>query len=451
MTPPDTRVQVRPPWSRSGRPVPRRLLTPLRRFMQLEVASGSVLLAASVIALVWANLGTASYERVWTTGVTVAIGDWRITEDLLHVVNDGLMTIFFLVIGLEVKRELVLGELSTVRAALLPAFAALGGVIVPALIFVGMTAADGSAAGWGIPIATDVAFALAALAALGRRVPRSLMAFLLGVAVVDDVVAILVVALAYTSRLSPLWLALAGIGLLAMWIARELGVRHLGIYLLLGALVWYAVFRSGVHATIAGVAIALLTPVRPYEDPAAVSREAVLTADHTDDHSALPDGDARQWRRLAWLSREAISPLSRLEHALHPWSSFVVLPVFALANAGVVLDADSLRAAGRHPVALAAALALVVGKAVGLTAGTALAVRLGLSRLPRRARWRHIVGVGLLAGIGFTVSLFIAGLAYDDPALVSSAKLGVLTGSVAAAALGALTLRLVARRGGGGR
>jgi NhaA family Na+:H+ antiporter len=428
--------------------VPRLVLEPVRRFMQLEVASGSVLLAASLIALLWANVATSSYEDFWSTELTLTIGDWTVTEDLLHVVNDGLMTIFFLVIGLEVKRELVLGELSTVKAAVLPAFAAVGGVLVPALIFVALTAGSGASEGWGIPIATDVAFALAALAALGRRVPGSLMAFLLGVAVVDDIVAILVVAIAYTDGLDVVWLAAALLGLVAMWCARELHVRHIGVYLVLGLAVWFAVFESGVHATIAGVAIALLTPVRPFQAPAAVSREAVLTAEHTDDHPAIPDGDAHHWRRLDQLSREAVSPLARLEHALHPWSSFVVLPIFALANAGIVLDSGSFEAATESPVALAVALSLVLGKAIGLTAGVALAVRLGVSELPRAVRWPHVLGVGVLAGIGFTVSLFMTELAYGDPDLVDSAKLGVLAGSVVAAIAGALVLRL-AHRGDG--
>jgi Na+:H+ antiporter, NhaA family len=436
---------VRPPWSRTGRPVPRRVLRPIRQFMRLEVAGGVVLLAASVIALLWANLATGSYESFWATDVTLSVGDWSRTEDLLHVVNDGLMTIFFLVIGLEVKRELVLGELSSRQAALLPTFAALGGVIVPALIFTAMTVGSGDAEGWGIPIATDVAFALAALAALGRRVPTSLMAFLLGVAVVDDIVAIAVVAVVYTDQLHLAWLAAAAVGLVAMWSVRQLGVRHLGVYLVLGIAVWFAVFESGVHATIAGVAIALLTPARPFQSPAAVSREAVLTAERTDDHPTLPDGDAHQWRRLSSLAREAVSPLTRLEHALHPWSSFVVLPVFALANAGIVLDRAAIDAATESPVTAAVAVALVAGKAVGLTAGTALAVRLGLSHLPAGVRWAHVAGVGLLAGIGFTVSLFITELAYDDPALVDAAKLGVLAGSVTAAVAGTVALRLVRR------
>ena len=410
----------------------------------MEVAGGLVLLAASVLALVWANLATGAYLDFWSTELTVRVGDFAVTEDLQHVVNDGLMAIFFLVIGLEVKREVVAGELSSRQAALLPAFAALGGVVLPALIFIGLSGGGDAARGWGIPMATDVAFALAALAALGSRVPSALIAFLLGVAVIDDIVAILVVAVYYTDAVALGWLAAALCGLAAIYASQRLGIRYLGVYIVLGLVVWFATLESGVHATIAGVAIGLLTPIRPFQDPKAVSVEAIRTAEATDDAPDDPDADAAKWRRLSWLSREAISPLARVEHGLHPWSSFVVLPVFALANAGIVLDGASLRAAVETPVALAVALGLIFGKALGLTAGTALAVRLGLSSLPSGVRWAHIVGVGALAGIGFTVSLFITELAYVDADVIAAAKIGVLGGSILAAALG---LTLLARAG----
>jgi NhaA family Na+:H+ antiporter len=406
-----------------------------------------VLLGASVLALAWANLATGAYLDFWATEVTLRIGGHSVTEDLQHVVNDGLMAIFFLVIGLEVKRELTTGELSSRQAALLPAFAALGGVVLPALIFIGVSGGGEVARGWGIPMATDVAFALAALAALGRRVPPSLVAFLLGVAVIDDIVAILVVALYYTDALALTWLAAAVCGLAAMFALQRMGVRHLGPYVMLGLAVWFATYESGIHATIAGVAIGLLTPARPFQRPDVVSAEAICTADATDDAPDDPDADAAAWRRLSWLSREAISPLARLQHVLHPWSSFVVLPIFALANAGIVLDAGSFRAAAETPVALGVALGLVVGKTLGLTLGTALAVRLGVSALPRGVRWRHVVGVGALAGIGFTVSLFITELAFSDPGLIDAAKLGVLGGSIAAAVVGTA---LLARAGPAG-
>lgn len=429
------------------------IVRPLQDFLRLEAAGGLVLLAATIAALVWANVAGASYEDLWTTELTVRIGDYEVVESLRDVVNDGLMALFFLVVGLEVKRELTVGELSTRRAALLPLFAALGGMVLPALIFLAvMGGADGSR-GWGIPMATDVAFALGALAALRRRVPPPLVAFLLGVAVIDDIGAILVVAVYYTETIEFAWLAAALCGLALIVALQRINVRVVGIYVAIGLVVWFATFESGVHATIAGVALGLLTPVRPFQSPAAVSAEAVRIADATADEPGGPDADAGLWRRLAWLSREAISPLNRVEHGLHQWSSFVVLPIFALANAGIALDAASFEAATETRVALAVALGLLIGKTLGLTAGVALATRLGLSSLPPGVRLTHVVGVGAVAGIGFTVSLFISELAYDDPAILAAAKIGILAGSAVAAVLGMTLLVAAARRAGrsGGR
>jgi NhaA family Na+:H+ antiporter len=405
-----------------------------------------VLLLATAVALVWANVAGASYLDFWSTELTVRLGDFVVVEDLQHVVNDGLMAIFFLVVGLEVKRELAVGELSTRQAALLPLFAAVGGMVVPVLIFLLVMGGGDGSRGWGIPMATDVAFALGALAAVGSRAPASLVAFLLGVAVIDDIGAILVVAVYYTDAIALAWLATALIGLIAIVVLQRIQVRYIGAYVVLGLVVWFATFESGVHATIAGVALGLLTPVRPFQDPAAVSAEAIRIAEATDDEPESPDADAGHWRRLAWLSREAVSPLERVEHGLHQWSSFVVLPIFALANAGIALDRASFEAATDTPVALAVALGLLVGKTVGLTLGVALAVALGLSVLPRGVRWAHVVGVGALAGIGFTVSLFITGLAFSDPDVIAASKIGVLGGSTLAAILGIALLVLAGRR-----
>lgn len=435
------------PWSRTERLVPRRVLRPLQDFMHLEVSGGLVLLAFTALALIWANVAPGSYDDVWSTELSLRVGDYTLTEDLKHLVNDGLMTIFFLVIGLEVKRELVTGELSNRQAALLPAFAALGGVVLPAAIYLAVAGGGEAAQGWGIPMATDVAFALAALAALGRRVPRPLIAFLLGVAVVDDIAAILVVAIFYADALKLAFLAAAMCGLIAIWALQRIGVRYLGVYVAVGAAVWFATFESGVHATIAGVAIGLLTPAHPLQSTSAVSAEAIRTAAATRGSTDAPGANARHWRRLSWLTREAVSPLARVEHALHPWSAFAVLPVFALANAGITVDGESLRAATETPVALAVALSLVVGKTLGLTAGTALAVRLGLTALPPGVGWAHVAGVGALAGIGFTVSLFITDLAFSDPDVIDAAKLGVLCGSVVAAVVGLLILSRARRPG----
>jgi len=258
--------------------------------------------------------------------------------------------------------------------------------------------------------------------------------------------AIVVVAFYYTDVIHLAWLAAALLGLALIVALQRMQVRYMGVYVVLGLAVWFATFESGVHATIAAVALGLLTPVRPFQDPAAVSAEAIRIAEATDDHPDDPDADAGQWRRLSWLSREAVSPLTRVEHGLHQWSSFVVLPIFALANAGIVLDAASFDAATETPLALAVALGLLIGKTIGLTAGVALAVFLGLSRLPDGVRWAHVFGIGALAGIGFTVSLFITGLAFSDPELVDASKIGVLGGSMIAALAGIGLLMLVGRR-----
>ena len=445
--PPDPRPPIRMPWSRSSRAVPRLVVQPLQRFLHLEISGGLVLLAATAIALAWANVATGGYHAFWTRELTLSIGDWSLTEDLRAVVNDGLMALFFLVIGLEVKRELTVGELSSRQAILLPLFAALGGMLLPAAIFLLLSGGGPEAAGWGIPMATDLAFALGALAALGRRVPPALMAFLLGVAVIDDIGEIRVGGAAYTGGIQFLWLAGALAGLGMMFALRRVGVRNLGPYIVLGFLVWFATFESGVHATIAGVAIGLLTPVRPFQDPTAATAHTRRLLEEHDQNEAGEPADAGRWLRLAWLARETVSPLTRLEHSLHPWSSFVVLPIFALANAGIVLNHAALTAAFETPLAVAVGLSLVVGKALGLTGGAALAIALGITSLPRGVRWSHMVGVGTLAGIGFTVSLFISELAYDEPDMVSAAKIGVFAGSLIAAGLGVALLLWAGRRG----
>ncbi len=377
-------------------------IDPVTSFLKTEEGGGFALFAGSIVALVWVNVfGIGGYESFWHTELTIGIGDASITEDLAHWVNDGLMTLFFFLISLEIKREIVAGDLREPRRAALPVLAAAGGVMVPILIFLALTAGTDGTPGWGIPMATDAAFAIAALALLGDRVGVGAKLFLVTIAVVDDVLAIVVIAVAYTSALSLPWL-LAAIGLLAVVIAmRRLGIAAVWPYAIAGVAVWIATLESGVHATIAGVALAFLTPARPI--------------------------DGR-------------NVLEELEERIHPWTSFLVLPVFALANAGVVIGGDALEIGDGARVAAAVALALVVGKLVGIAAATFLAVRLRLGLLPDGVDRRSVVGIAALAGIGFTVSLFIAALAYDDPLLVDSAKLGILGGSILSAAAGVAIL-----------
>lgn len=441
---PDDRLIM--PWSRSSHASARAIAAPIRSFMAWEAAGGVALLAATVVAIIWANVATSSYESFWTTSFTLGLGDHLLTTDLASVVTDGLMTFFFLLIGLEVKRELAVGELSDRRAAALPVAAALGGMLVPAAIYLAIAWGGAAQSGWGIPMATDVAFALAVLSVLRSRVPKSLWAFLLGVAVIDDIGAIIVIAVAYSDGIVWAWLAAATISLVAMHVLARMHVHTRIPYMALGIAAWALTAASGVHGTIAGVAIGLLTPVRPLQRPAAVSHEARRVADLTADDPSPPDADADAWLDLAALSREAVSPLTRLIRALHPWSSFAILPLFALANAGIVINGNTFAAASASTAAVAVAVGLVVGKAVGIPLGALAAVRSGVGRMPNGARPAQIVGIGLVAGIGFTVSLFITDLAFDDPGVSGAAKVGVLAASVVAALAGALVLLASSRR-----
>ncbi|MFM9017970.1 MAG: Na+/H+ antiporter NhaA [Actinomycetota bacterium] len=442
----DPEDRIIPSWSRSPRASARLVAGPIRSFMAWEAAGGAALLLATIVALVWANVDTSGYEAFWSTPITLGVDGSVLDTDLAKVVNDGLMTLFFLLIGLEVKRELAVGELSTPRAAAVPFAAALGGMLLPAAIYLAFTAGGPAQDGWGIPMATDVAFALAVLAALRSRVPPALWAFLLGVAVIDDIGAILVIAIAYSSGIQGAWLAAAVAALVAFWVLTRLHVQARVPYVALGVLAWAFTAASGVHATIAGVAVGLLTPAVPLQRPAAVSAEAHRVADETSDSPAGPDAESESWMHLAELSRQAVSPLTRAVHALHPWSSFVILPIFALANAGIVFGAGALSAEGAVGAALGVGLGLLIGKAVGIPLGAWIAIRMGVGRMPSGARWGQMLGIGLVAGIGFTVSLFVTELAFDDPSLADAARIGVLAGSVLAAVAGAVVLWLLGRR-----
>jgi len=432
--------EIQVPWSGSARPVPRLVLRPLQTFLRTEEAGGILLLAAAVAAMLWANSPwRASYAAVWHTQLTIGLGGWSVSEDLQHWVNDALMALFFLVVGLEIKRELTTGELRERRVAALPAIAALGGMIVPALLYLSINPNGEPARGWGIPMATDIAFALGVLALVGR-LPAALKSFLLALAIVDDIGAILVIAIFYSGSISLAPLMSAG-GLLALiLVLQRLQVRWTAVYLLLGVGVWLATFESGVHATIAGVALGLATPAVPFQRPRAVSLEAHRVADDTVDDPDPPDADAHHWLHLAGLSREAVSPLARVQHLLHPWTSYVIIPIFALANAGVSVSATRLSEAVTSGVTLGVVAGLVVGKIVGVTAFTWAATKTRVADLPEGVGWNQLIGVAALAGIGFTVSLFITSLAFQTQAVQDAAKVGILVASLLAGLVGALIL-----------
>lgn len=435
-------------WLTSDRIVPRRFVRPLLRFTHIEASGGVVLLIAAVVALVWANAPFGEgYARFWGTHLTVEIGSFHFDESLKHLVNDGLMAVFFFVVGLEIKRELAVGDLKDPRRAALPAIAALGGVIVPAAIYLAITAGAGAEAtrGWGIPMATDIAFSVGVLALLGRRVSVGAKLFLLALAIADDIVAIAVIAVFYTSELSLGWLALGIAGLIVVRIAGRAGVRSLPFYVVVGVAVWFFVLESGVHATLAGVALGFLTPARSFYSDQTYQRRARWILDQYGVDSHLPRRRERidqSALSLSSIARESVAPLDRLENALHPWSSFVIVPLFALANAGVRFTGIDVGEAVTSAVSMGVATGLIVGKIAGITLATWIAVRFGIGKLPERTGWTQVIGLAALAGIGFTVSLFVTELAFTSQVLADRAKIGIFIGSTVAGVIGWLLLRL---------
>jgi NhaA family Na+:H+ antiporter len=418
------------------------------RFSQIEASSGIVLLVAAIAALVLANSAlSATYFDVLGTHLTIQFGPFHLDESVHHLINDGLMAIFFFVVGLEIKRELVLGDLRDPKAAALPVMAALGGMIVPAGIYIILNAGGGGEAirGWGIPMATDIAFAVGVVALLGARVPSGAKLFLLALAIADDLGAIAVIAVFYTEGLDAVSLAMAIAGLVIVGLAQRAGVRALTFYVPLALVIWFFTLESGVHATLAGVALGFLTPARPMYRAAEFDRRARAILD---EYPVEPEGLGLHAQEhadyeallLSEIATEAVSPLSRVEHRLQTWSSFLVVPLFALANAGVDFRGSDLGAALTSGVALGVALGLIVGKTVGISLFAYIAVRSGMGRLPAGTGWVHVVGLAAVAGIGFTVSLFVAGLAFSDPDMIDLAKVGIFAGSLGAGALGALIL-----------
>lgn len=439
-----------PPWREGEGPIPQLLIQPALRFMRTEVSGGIVIVLGAIAALIWANVDAHSYHAFWDTEITLDLDILTLREDLHGWVNDLLMTVFFFVVGMEVKRELTVGELSDRRAAALPVFAALGGMIVPALIFTAFNAGGEGSKGWGIPVATDIAFALGVLALVGRRIPVQLKIFLLALAVADDVGGILIIAVFYTADLDLVWLGAALGFVVLILVMQRAGVRAIPAYWVAGGLLWLATFESGVEATIAGVALGLLTPVRPlYASDPGLARALGRRAADLDLAAALPvarDRDAATALALEEaeeLSREARSPLERLEHAISPWSAFLIVPIFALANAGIELSGEALEAAAKSEIAWGVALGLIVGKFVGIFSFSWLAVRSGIAIKPAVFTWAQMAGVAVLGGVGFTVAIFITTLAFDDPVLVEDAKIAILAASLVAAAIGFTILRLL--------
>jgi len=454
--PPRAASPTAPAGAPTPEPLVERLLAPFRRFASIASAGGIVLLVATAIALVWANSPWAdSYHHLWETSLTLGVGGWSVRWTLHHLINDGLMAVFFFLVGLEIKREMLAGELKSVRTAALPMLAALGGMVVPAALYALVNVGGPGAAGWGVPMATDIAFALGVLALLGDRVPVGLKVFLAALAIVDDIGAVLVIALFYSGGVDWGALGAAAALLLVAAGANVAGVRRPWAYGLLGLALWAAVLASGVHATVAGVLLAMTIPVRTrIDEPAFLASArraiedfdaaAVVTAadpdttvlSNTEHHTALEE--------LETLAEQAQPLLIRFEHALHGIVAFGIMPLFALANAGVSLSGEATRGALASPVTLGVMLGLVLGKPLGIAGLSWLAVRVGIAALPSGVSWRMIAGAGVLGGIGFTMALFIAGLAFTDGALLEAAKFGILGASTVSGVTGWLLLRRIA-------
>ncbi|MCY4437757.1 MAG: Na+/H+ antiporter NhaA [Chloroflexi bacterium] len=433
-----------------------RVLGLFQEFAHAQASSGIVLLACVIVAIVWANSPFgSSYYDLWHLHFAVRIGDFVFDKPLEYWINDGLMVIFFFVVGLEIKREVIAGELASPRRAMLPIMAAIGGMLVPAAIFLWFNWGEPGQRGWGIPMATDIAFTLGVMAVLGSRVPTPVKVFLTALAIVDDIGAVLVIAIFYTSGISLLALGIAAVFVVLLIAANRLGIRSTLVYILLGACgLWPAFILSGVHPTVAGVIAAFTIPVRRRIDSAEFTNLSRVYIDEFAQASSEGESvlaNEEQVSLMRSIERTALgaqSPLQRFENTLHPWTVFGIMPLFALANAGVAIDAD-LTGFVEEPLARGVALGLLVGKPLGIVLFSVVAVRLGLAALPSRVNWFHVLGAGCLAGIGFTMSLFIANLALGGTELLESAKMSILVGSLLATILGWLVFQFAPIHGRG--
>ena len=440
------------PFSRRDALVPRLLVQPLQRFAHTETSSGVLLALMALVALAWANSPWhEGYTHLWETEIGLDVGSWGLHLTLHEWINDAAMAIFFFVVGMEIKRELVHGQLRDPRAAALPVFAALGGMIVPAAIYTAFNAGGEAAGGWGIPMATDIAFAVGALTLVGKSLPASLKVFLLTLAVADDLGAIAVIAIFYSDGVLFGWLAVVAATAIAVYGLQRASVRWLTPYVLLAVVMWYATLESGIHATIAGVILGFLTPSLPFHPPkrAAEVLHGVLNRVTRTEPGEEPDVDEYELLDVSRLSREAVSPLARLESGLHPWSAYLILPVFALANAGVRVAGTDIGELLTRPVTLGVMFGLVLGKPLGVLIASWIATKLRVGVLPTGVTWPQVTAVGLFAGIGFTVALFVAGLSFTEPALTDGSKIGILIASVVAAMLGAVWAAALGRRAAG--
>lgn len=425
-----------------------KILNPIQEFMHAETSGGIVLIICTVIALIWANSPFAeSYHHLWHTYITFDFGGFVLKHSLHHWINDGLMVIFFFVVGLEIKRELLVGELSSAKKAALPVAGALGGMILPAIIYFSLNAGKEGASGWGIPMATDIAFVVGIMALLGPKFPFSLKIFILALAIVDDIGAVLVIAIFYTAEISFSALLVGGAILILLVIFNRIGVRSLIVYTITGIALWLAFLESGVHATVAGVLLAFTIPVSSRINTKKFTNETKELLDEFDKSGEHGEDVLTNERRPGIVQsiesncEKILTPLQRFEHLLHPWVAFFIMPVFALANAGVSIG-NNFTNALFDPISLGIILGLFIGKQVGIFGFSFIAIKLGIASKPEGVNYTKMYGAGILAGIGFTMSLFIANLAFSSEELLNIAKVGVLTASLIAGIVGFIVVKL---------
>lgn len=441
-------MKIYAPWEK----VFKKVLTPFEHFLHAQMTTGIILMLMTVLALILANSPLAEgYAHFFHTKIDFNVGEWKLSHSIHHWINDGLMAIFFFIIGLEIKREVLVGELSNIKVAILPILAAVGGMLFPALIYLGINTGTQGADGWGIPMATDIAFAISALVLLGKRVPPALVTFLVALAIVDDLGAVLVIALFYTEQIQMLPLLLAGAAFLVMLMFNRFGVHKVLPYFVIGLFMWFFMLESGVHATIAGVIAAMAIPSRPKRVPANFREETRILLD---EYASYPSNDTHQIneKQKAILTRikESIyaigTPASRLEQELHLPVALIVIPLFALANAGISIDFSTISTTISQPIALGIIVGLIAGKVLGIFGISWLAIKLKIATLPQGSSMSQIFGVAFLGGIGFTMSIFVADLAFlGSDVLILQAKIGILAASLFAGVFGYLWLRFIAK------
>lgn len=424
-----------------------RIKDPLAEFVRMEAFGGIVLMFFTVMALGLANsVFGESFLSFWEQYTGVYFGDWELSKSLLHWINDGLMAIFFFVVGLEIKRELLTGGLSSIKKASLPIFAAIGGMLVPALIYVGFNQTGEGTHGWGVPMATDIAFALGILILLGKRIPISLKLLLTSIAIVDDIGAVIVIALYYTSQIDWVYLLYGGGIYIILWALNLLKVRNIPVFLFFGFLLWFTLLKSGVHATLAGILLAFTIPAKANRNVFEFIRSNnILLKQLRDTPPEYKKTNKEKYIQSSVSAIESnciqvISPLHRLEHFFHPWVAYLIIPLFAFANAGVIVNGD-LMSQVFDPISLGIILGLFLGKPLGIFLFSYLSVRLGFAQKPQEVNWSQIIGIGFLGGIGFTMSFFVSQLAFIDPSVLNQAKIAVLLASVISGIFGFIILK----------